>query len=124
MMDELQDATEQPWRHRLIDNPLTAPFDDKPCELLKEHRPIPTLTEYHHSKPVYLQNRLYGRIVYGADTYLCANCHDSVHEWIYWLMGERRAEPRVGYAAKAFAAKTVDWYNQERKRIDEASTTV
>lgn len=105
------------WRQ--VSQPLTAPFDVKPCQLLREHRPIPTLTEYHHSKPVYLQNRLYGRIVYGADMYLCANCHDSVHEWIYWLMGERRAEPHVGRMAKMLAAQTVDWFNAEKRRLGE-----
>lgn len=92
-------------------------WGDKPCELVSYHAPTPSLTEYHHTKPVFLQNKLYGHIVYGADKYLCANCHDSVHEWLYWLLGMRRAEPRVGRAAKAEAQRTYEWYRSELDRL-------
>lgn len=110
------------WRHEteqrgMGDQPRTAPFGEKPCTLVAYHAPVPTLTEYHHSKPVFLQNRLYGKIVYGPDTYLCSNCHDSVHEWLYWLLGERRVIPMVGRNARAEAQRTYDWYMAERERL-------
>ena len=90
-------------------------FEERPCELVSYHAPRPVMTEYHHSKPVFLQNRLYGRIVHGADKYLCGNCHDAVHAWLYWLLGERREPPYVGRAARAEAQRTFDWYQAERE---------
>lgn len=93
--------------------PLTASAQDKPCQLYTYHAPAVVITEYHHSKPVYLQNRLYGRIVYPADTWLCSNCHEAVHAWLYWLLGERRQPTGVGIYAKAEAQRTYDWYKAE-----------
>lgn len=110
--------TEVAWRDLPTSSPTKAAAVDHPCELLKYHGMVVTLTEYHHSKPVFLQNRLYGQIRYGADIYLCANCHDSVHEWLYWLLGERRAMPHVGRNARREAERTYTWYLAEKERLE------
>lgn len=103
--------------HRAATVPVArAAWRARPCELVKYHAPIPTLTEGHHIHPVFLQNRLYGHIVDNELMYLCANCHDSVHEWLYWLLGDRRNEPMVGRAAKAEAERTFAWFKNERVR--------
>lgn len=108
------------WREEAAP-PRQAPYRDHPCTLVRYHAPTPSTTEYHHSKPVFLQNRLYGEIRYGADTWLCSNCHDSVHEWLYWLLGMRRAEPHVGTAARAEAQRTYEWYTAEMVRVSKGS---
>jgi hypothetical protein len=72
------------------------------------------ITEYHHTKPVFLQNRLYGAIEYGPDLWVCSNCHEAIHAWLYWLLGERKEPPNIGRAAKAEAERTFDWYTTER----------
>lgn len=98
----------------------TAPAADKPCELHKYHAPRPIRTQYHHSKPVYLQNRVYGSIRYGADTWLCGTDHDSLHEVIDWLLGEgREPNPKPGRQVMAEAQRTVDWYRAAQKEIGE-----
>lgn len=94
-----------------------APWATHPCELYSYHAPVPTLTEGHHVHPVFLQNKLYGQIVDNELKYLCSNCHDSVHEWIYWLLGQRRNEPHVGRLAKEEAQRTYDWYIAEMERM-------
>lgn len=94
--------------------PLTATAAEHPCQLYTYHAPTPVRTEFHHTKPVYLQNRLYGRIIYGADLWVCGNCHDAIHEWLGWLLQEsRHPEPEPGWKAKAVAAATYDWYLSE-----------
>lgn len=90
---------------------------EHPCELVSYHAPKPVISEYHHAKPVYLQNRLYGRIVHPADLWVCSNCHEAIHAWLYWLLGERREPTGVGRAAKAEAQRTYDWYRAERARL-------
>lgn len=82
----------------------------QPCTLVAYHAPTPVITEFHHSKPVFLQNRVYGQIRFGADTWLCSNCHEAVHAWLYWLLGERKEPPNCGRAAKAEAERTYRWY--------------
>lgn len=97
--------------------PLTAFFDDRSCQLVDYHAPRPVMTEHHHTKPVFLQNKLYGKVPYGPELWLCSNCHDAVHAWLYWLLGERKQPPYIGRAAKAEAQATYDWYMAERKRL-------
>jgi len=113
----MTETSHRTWRQSTNQQPKQAPFGDHPCVLVSYHAPTPSVTEFHHSKPVFMQNRLYGNIQYGADTWLCSNCHDSVHEWIYWLVGMRRNMPNVGRAAKAEAERTVAWYDAERERL-------
>lgn len=95
----------------------TAPAPEHPCELLRYHAPEPNVTQYHHSKPVFLQNRLYGRIIYGPDLWVCGTCHDSIHAWLYWMLGERSYWPEHTGAAKAEAQRALDWYRAEQKRL-------
>lgn len=90
---------------------------ERPCQLVTYHAPTPVVTEYHHRKPVFLQNRLYGRIVHGADLWVCSNCHEAIHAWLYWLLGERREPPNIGRNAKAEAERTFAWYTAERERL-------
>lgn len=91
--------------------------DEQTCELVTYHAPRPVMTEYHHQKPVFLQDRLYGRILYGPSLWVCGNCHDAIHAWLYWLLGEHRKPVGVGYAAKAEAERTFAWYTSERERL-------
>lgn len=97
--------------------PVTAFYDAQPCTLVAYHAPLPLITEFHHSKPMYLQNRLYGKVVYAADMWVCSNCHDSIHAWLYWLLGERRKPPYIGRAAKAEAERTYLWFRSEAERL-------
>lgn len=97
--------------------PREAFFLEKTCELVSYHAPIPVMTEFHHTKPVFLQNRLYGKIVFPADKWLCSNCHDAVHAWLYFLLGERKQPPNIGRAAKAEAEATFNWFKTECERL-------
>lgn len=92
----------------------TAPAASQPCSLYAHTAaPVPIRTQYHHSKPVALQNRVYGQIRYPADTWLCGLCHDAVHETIDWLLGEgRKPNPMPGRKTLAEAQRTVQWYRQ------------
>ena len=75
--------------------------------------PRPARTQGHHRHPVYLQNRVYGRIQDPEVLWLCGLCHDSVHEVIGWLLGfSRRPEPMPGPVVQREAQRTVDWYQQ------------
>lgn len=84
-----------------------------PCELVAYHAPRPVVTEFHHTKPVFLQNTLYGHIVYPADLWVCSNCHEAIHAWLYWLLGERKQPDYIGRAAKVEAERTFQWYRDE-----------
>jgi hypothetical protein len=99
------------------DAPRTATAAEQPCQLYAHTgSPVPLRTQYHHSKPVYLQNRLYGRIVHPADMWLCGLCHDAVHEVIDWLLGEgRQPNPAPGRKTLAEAQRTVEWYLAEKE---------
>ena len=97
--------------------PVSAFFDAHPCMLVAYHAPEPVITEFHHSKPMYLQQRLYGRVVYAADMWVCSNCHDSIHAWLYWLLGERQKPPYCGNKAKAEAERTYKWFLSESERM-------
>lgn len=85
---------------------------EKPCALYAHSSsPVPTRTQGHHRHPVYLQNRVYGEIRDTELLFLCGLCHDSVHDWIGWLLGEsRRPDPEPGWKAKAEAQRALDWY--------------
>lgn len=96
--------------------PRTALWLDQPCELVSYHAPVPSMTSHHHQKPEFLQKRLYGKTLYGPSMWVCSNCHDSIHAWIYWLLGERLVMPSVGRAAKAEAERTFQWYTSEAAR--------
>ncbi len=104
-----------PLPHRAPDGRLTQPRTataaTHPCAIHTYHAPAVVRTEWHHSKPQYLQIRLYGKVRYGPDTWCCSNDHDAIHEWIGWLLGEsRKPDPEPGRLAKASAQASVDWY--------------
>lgn len=96
--------TEQPIVHE------KAWATEKPCELARYHAPEPAVTQGHHVHPVFLQNAVHGRIVDNELKWLCGSCHDAVHAWLYWLLGERTQPPHVGTLAKAEAQRSFDWY--------------
>lgn len=94
-----------------IPAPITAQASLKPCQLHKYHWPRPTRTQGHHRHPIYLQNRVYGKIQDAALLFLCGTCHDSVHDWLSFLLGEsRKPDPEPGRRAKAEAHYAYDWY--------------
>lgn len=95
----------------LSSKPREAKAADKPCELYTYHAPVPSRTQGHHRHPVYLQNRVYGRIQDSELMWVCGTCHDSIHEWLGYLLGEsRRPDPEPGRYAKREAQATYDWY--------------
>lgn len=84
---------------------------DRPCQLYAYHAPVPVRTEGHHRHPVFLQNRVYGRINDPELLWVCSSCHDAIHEWLGWLLREsRHPNPEPGRLAKAEAQRTFDWY--------------
>lgn len=93
----------------------SASFTDHSCELVGYHAPAVVITEYHHQKPVFLQNRVYGHVKYGPSLWVCSNCHEAIHAWLYWLLGERKKPVNVGRAAKAEAERTHAWYLAEKE---------
>jgi hypothetical protein len=97
--------------------PRKAFHAEHPCELNAYHAPTPVMVEYHHQKPVFLQNRLYGKILYGPELWVCGNCHDAIHAWLYWLLGEHKQPPYIGTHAKAEAQRTFDWYISEGGKV-------
>lgn len=96
----------------MTDQPVTAQAFVRPCALYGYHAPKVVRTHGHHVAPVYLQNRVYGRIKDPTLKFLCGGCHDAVHEGIGWLLGEeRKPSPMPGRLAMAEAQRTVDWYH-------------
>lgn len=96
-----------------VPEPTTAQAADKPCELyVHKIAPRPSRTQGHHRHPVYLQNRVYGKTQDTELMYLCGLCHDSVHDWVSYLLGEaREPNPNPGFKHKAEARRVVGWYN-------------
>lgn len=90
----------------------TAQAADRPCEMYRDHgSAVPAVTQGHHARPVYLQNRVYGQILDPTLVWLCGTCHDNVHAWIYWLTGERRRPvPDPPPRARDMARQVHDWY--------------
>lgn len=83
---------------------------DQHCELVTYHAPAPVIVEHHHQKPEFLQRRIYGKTIYGPSLWVCGNCHDAIHAWLYWLLRERAEPPQIGYAARKEAERTHSWY--------------
>lgn len=89
----------------------TAQAAEKPCAMYRHLWPRPTRTQGHHRHPVYLQNRVYGKIRDSELLYLCGLCHDSVHDWLSYLLGEgRKPNPEPGPRIKAEAKLSYEWY--------------
>ena len=96
-----------------LPEPRTAQASERPCEMYV-HRtaPIPTRTQGHHRHPVYLQNRVYGRIRDTDLLWLCGTCHDSIHDWISFLLVEAR-KPMIipGPRVRREAESVVAWFH-------------
>jgi hypothetical protein len=89
----------------------TATFNDRPCQLHEYHAPRPSRTQGHHRHPVYLQNKVYGEIRDPELLWVCGTCHDNIHEWLSYLLGERREpRPHPGRHAQREAQLTHDWF--------------
>lgn len=93
----------------------TATAASHPCQLYGHTAiPRPSRTQYHHRFPQYLQERVWGqvRLATGTDMlWLCGLCHDSVHDWLGWLLGEaRRPVPDPAPRARAEAVRAAAWY--------------
>lgn len=100
-----------------VEHARTAQFTEHPCSLVAYHAPTPVMTEYHHTKPVFLQERLYPRVLFKADKWVCSNCHDAIHAWLYWLLGMRAKPTYMGRAARIEAEATYAWYLSEQERL-------
>lgn len=69
--------------------PKTAPAAQKPCSMYRDHgSSYPVRTQGHHRYPQYLQKRLWGAVHNQELIWLCGTCHDSLHAWLDWLLGE------------------------------------
>ncbi len=92
--------------------PRAAQAAEEPCQLyVHSGSPKPSRTQGHHRHPVYLQNRVYGRIRDPELMYVCGLCHDSLHDLIRWLLDEgRQPNPMPGMNAIREAKRTVEWY--------------
>ena len=94
----------------------TARAVDRPCALYAHHAPKVVQTHGHHIRPVYLQNRVYGRIQDPELMWLCPNCHAAAHEWLSHLLAEaRRPDPEPGRYAKQLAQTAYDWFTTAMK---------
>lgn len=81
--------------------------------MYKDHgSSAPSLTQGHHIKPEFLQRRIYdGKEPHQELVYLCGTCHDNLHNWLYFLLGEwREPMPHPPARAKAWAQTAYDWY--------------
>jgi hypothetical protein len=102
----------------MLHAPATSTAGENPCQVYKYHQPIVVRTQFHHTKPEYLQKRLYGQTIYGPDLWVCGNCHDSIHEWLGFLLGESRPpHPEPGAYIKRVAEATYQWYVSELGRV-------
>lgn len=93
---------------------MTASAATEPCELYIDHGSArPCVTEGHHVYPQYLQQRVYGSTTDTTRVFLCSTCHDNVHAWLYWLLGERqKPSPEAPARAKALAVRAHTWYTE------------
>ncbi len=88
----------------------------RPCEAYVDHGSSPPVrTQGHHLHPVFLQNRVYGRIRDPQLIWLCGTCHDSIHAWLDWLLGEAYQPPTPPRRLKRIAEETFAWYQSQRK---------
>lgn len=90
----------------------TASAAVQPCQLYSHTTsPVPSRTQGHHRHPIYLQERVYGRVKDPDLLWVCGLCHDNIHEALGWLLGEsRRPDPMPGYKALAEAKRAYLWY--------------
>lgn len=91
--------------------PSTLSAATEPCALYRDHGSAePVIVQGHHRHPAYLQRRLWGEVRDEELLWLCGTCHDSVHAWLYWLMGERAQPSATPPRARAEAQQTHEWF--------------
>jgi hypothetical protein len=110
---------EQHPEHQLALPRWSAPASTYPCQLYRTHAPRPTRTQWHHRFPEYLQRRVWGETRVEDPPmpssphmlWLCGTCHDSVHDWISYLVdGWRRPDPPPGTSVRREAQHAVAMY--------------
>lgn len=102
-----------PVHPRGLEAPRSASAAERPCELYLDHGSArPVVTQGHHVLPLYLQWRKWGEYRSEELLWLCGGCHDSVHAWIYHLMGERYQPPKPPARAVRRAELTVAWFRE------------
>lgn len=99
--------------------PQTASSQQRPCEVHGYHWPPIVETEGHHTYPVYLQNRVYGKIVHPHLTWICDNGHKTVHAWLSYLLGERKYAPHRRGTKKemVLVQEAFDWYKENKPDV-------
>ncbi len=102
----------------IVPPPKTATATAKPCQLYTYHVPRVVRTQGHHRHPVYLQNRVYGQIRDPELLWVRGNCHDAIHEYLGWLLGEtRQPDPMPGLYVLREAERSMDWYLEASKQV-------
>ncbi len=95
----------------------------RPCEMYRDHGSSPPVrTQGHHIHPVFLQNRLWGRIRDNELIWLCGTCHDTWHAWLDWLLGEARMPPMPPHRLRLAAEGTFAWYQEQRAAQGQVRT--
>ena len=89
-----------------------APAEDAPCELYRDHGSArPCRTQSHHRFPLYLQKRLWGEIRLQDRIAVCGTCHDNIHAYLDWLLGEAyEPRPHPPARAKTEAQRVLAWF--------------
>lgn len=97
---------------RAVELPRTVSALERPCSLYLDHGSArPAVTQGHHAKPLYLQWRKWGEYRSAELVWLCGTCHDSIHAWLYWIMGERYQPPTPPLRAVRSAESTLAWFS-------------
>jgi hypothetical protein len=74
----------------------------------------PVRTQGHHLYPEYLQRRLWGYTPLQELIWLCGTCHDSIHAWLDFLLGEAYQPPTPPARIRRNAEMVLAWYVQTR----------
>lgn len=95
----------------LISEPVGSTAAIHPCELYGYHVPKPSRTQGHHRHPQALQLKAYGEIRDNQLLWVCGTCHDNIHEWLDFLLGDaREPNPHPGKKARDEAQASYNWY--------------
>lgn len=91
---------------------------EQPCQLYTRHIPKVVRTDGHHRHPIYLQNRVYGQLRDTELLWVCGSCHDAIHAYLSWMLGEaEQPSPMPGYNAIREAKYSYAWYVQAQKNV-------
>lgn len=84
--------------------------DANPCQLRGYHGFDYSITQSHHRFPEFLQARVYGETRIQDRLNVCGADHDSIHAWLYWLLGEWGRPVDPGYLVRREAQRSFDLY--------------